>query len=1340
MAITNLLRTESFNDWRLKLNELSGSIGDPAGLTTAAMTYTGAINELKDLDVEFSGVKTFTDDVIVTADVEVDGDITMHVGELTLKDSIAGNTTLSMDAMTGDISSSGALTVDGLVTLNDNLNVAGNLTVDGTVTTINSEVVVVEDPVMTLGGSTVLTSDDNKDRGIEFNYYDGGHKTGFIGFNNATGEFKLIPDATNTGEVFTGPIGTLDANVEWNNILDKPDPTVTLNLLGDITGSAATTLTDLASGTINLTTAVTANSVDLGTHTVGNYIKRLTQSTGVTIVNPVGEGAEPTISIGQDVAPTAAVTFDDLTVNSANPIDAKIDRTNVNGIDNYLDRNSGSTQVVNADTEYAAGTVMTVLGTLDITDGNLVVGAGSGTLAVNTTYIELGDNGTIDPQDPDSGGIILNRGTGNPDVRLFWDETVKIWKLKELNDAGTTAINSRVLTTHSIKDILTGNTESGINVTYDENNDKANFNVDDFTITLSGDIGGSVTINDLGSATLSTTIQPNSVALGTDTTGNYVGNVTANASSGLTVSSGTGEGVTKTITVDSSVVRTTGAQTIAGDKMFDDNVTIGGDLTVTGDLITINSEVVQIADNILLLNSNVTGNPSENAGIEIERGTASNVSVLWNETTDKWTLTEDGSTFHNILTTSDTDEVLKFIDGDGTTISVSPNQSLKFSEGAGLNINFTDVTGPAFVLDIENTDRGSVQNIFKNVAVSGQGTIVADNNNDTLTFAGAGGIDVTTSTGSDTVTITHANTSSVTNLSSLNSNGNVIQDITFNFDTYGHVTGRNVVVTNLDSRYYTEAESDSRFANVTGDTFTGDVVVAKNRPWLTLDSPGTGDAGNEQAAGISLGESGNGSASLHLTYTGDGKGHIGMGTVTDAIPEFEVMELQYQTNVATFKATPTVLGNTVWHAGNDGAGSGLDADLLDGQSSAYYRNANNINAGTISDARLPATISSDITGSAASLTTARTISLSGDATGSVSFNGTSNVTIPVVIANNSHTHTSGNITDFTEAVQDVAGGMVSANTESGISVTYNDSAGKLNFDVDDFTITAGGVVTGSAVVSNLSNTAITLGFASGAVIDKAKQLETARTISLSGDATGSVSFNGTSNVTIPVVIANDSHSHTDYISSNSNDDVTGHTEWQDTYQARFGNSADMKIYHEGGVNYIDVLQDLYIRHNGENMASFHDDANCQFYHNGSKKFETNTAGTRTYGDMLTDGDITMGGNLTGVVNLYVAGTIFETSDISVKEDIEVIDDALDRVKQINGVTFTRSDLVSEDRQTGVIAQEVEEVLPEAVNTDEDGFKTVAYGNMVGLLIEAIKEQSETIDSLKSRIETLEGNS
>lgn len=78
---------------------------------------------------------------------------------------------------------------------------------------------------------------------------------------------------------------------------------------------------------------------------------------------------------------------------------------------------------------------------------------------------------------------------------------------------------------------------------------------------------------------------------------------------------------------------------------------------------------------------------------------------------------------------------------------------------------------------------------------------------------------------SGSVTLSHADTSSVGNISVNNSSGTVIQDIALTFDGYGHVIGASTSSVNLDGRYYTEAESDSRFVNVTGDTMTGDLTM-----------------------------------------------------------------------------------------------------------------------------------------------------------------------------------------------------------------------------------------------------------------------------------------------------------------------------------------------------------------------------------------------------------------------------------------------------------------------------------------------------------------------------------
>ena len=102
-------------------------------------------------------------------------------------------------------------------------------------------------------------------------------------------------------------------------------------------------------------------------------------------------------------------------------------------------------------------------------------------------------------------------------------------------------------------------------------------------------------------------------------------------------------------------------------------------------------------------------------------------------------------------------------------------------------------------------------------------------------------------------------------------------------------------------------------------------------------------------------------------------------------------------------------------------------------------------------------------------------------------------------------------------------------------------------------------------------------------------------------------------------------------------------------------------------------------------------------------------------------------------NILASGNITAFSDIKLKDNIEVIPNALDKVVQIRGVTFDRID-EEVPRQSGVIAQEVEKVLPEVVITNKNGIKSVAYGNLVGLLIESIKELKVEVNELKARLE------
>ena len=99
-------------------------------------------------------------------------------------------------------------------------------------------------------------------------------------------------------------------------------------------------------------------------------------------------------------------------------------------------------------------------------------------------------------------------------------------------------------------------------------------------------------------------------------------------------------------------------------------------------------------------------------------------------------------------------------------------------------------------------------------------------------------------------------------------------------------------------------------------------------------------------------------------------------------------------------------------------------------------------------------------------------------------------------------------------------------------------------------------------------------------------------------------------------------------------------------------------------------------------------------------------------------------NISNTGTITASGDITAFSDERLKSDIETIDNALDKVMNMRGVSYTKQ----AEKGIGVIAQEIEKVLPEVVTDGE--YKSVAYGNIVGVLIEAIKEQQKQIDELK----------
>lgn len=153
-------------------------------------------------------------------------------------------------------------------------------------------------------------------------------------------------------------------------------------------------------------------------------------------------------------------------------------------------------------------------------------------------------------------------------------------------------------------------------------------------IELSGDIVGEVNFDGTQNVVITTAIQPNSVALGTDTTGNYVAGVSGTTNQ-ITVTGSGSESAAVTIGLPDNVE-------VVG------NLQVGGNLNVVGTVNSVNTTQVNIVDNKINLNTSFTGVPTTDAGIRVERGDAADVEVLWNETDDKWTLTNDGTNYHHI--------------------------------------------------------------------------------------------------------------------------------------------------------------------------------------------------------------------------------------------------------------------------------------------------------------------------------------------------------------------------------------------------------------------------------------------------------------------------------------------------------------------------------------------------------------------------------------------------------------------------------------------------------------------------------------------------------------------
>ena len=179
----------------------------------------------------------------------------------------------------------------------------------------------------------------------------------------------------------------------------------------------------------------------------------------------------------------------------------------------------------------------------------------------------------------------------------------------------------------------------------------------------------------------------------------------------------------------------------------------------------------------------------------------------------------------------------------------------------------------------------------------------------------------------------------------------------------------------------------------------------------------------------------------------------------------------------------------------------------------------------------------------------------------------------------------------------------------------------------------------------------------------------------------------------------------------------------DNEKALFGAGNDLEIYHDESNSVIkdngtgklildtDGTAIEFQKQGLETIATFNTDGAVELYHDNSKKFETTSSGV----------------NITGIAT---ASQFDATSDVSLKENIEVIDEPITKLSELKGVTF---DWKAGGHSVGVIAQDVEKVLPTAVGGNKDQ-KTVNYNAIIGLLVESVKDQQKQIEELKSLLD------
>ena len=569
---------------------------------------------------------------------------------------------------------------------------------------------------------------------------------------------------------------------------------------------------------------------------------------------------------------------------------------------------SGSSQTLETDLTLGGNKTYTVQSgsTLDVSNGTLLLpGNASGVNTFSVSFLNVDGN-----QSSTGMGMRIDRAhigsSPTPYPAIQWRESQvgaskghRGWQIVGTNAAGSSSVTSDLVTFFNAEELFTNNVETGLLFEWDSTNQNFDVTLDNSTFALTGDVTGSVTQTAKGNVSIATTIAANSVALGTDTTGNYMSGISG-TSNEITVTHTPGEGSSATISLPDDV--TIGSDLIVTDTLSvlgnttlgngaGDTVSIPGSLTITGNLTvngtqtSLNVATLEVEDTLILAGSSLGSTEPATGGFGFETlpfagvhttaaaGVTGAHSIVYNFATDRWEA--DGS----LILSSATLGSPKIENNN-----YEANDNLNFIQGSGMSLT-TAKSGTSHNITYANNDKGSSQAIFKNVSGDSGTNAVADSNNDTLQILGGTALESAGDSGNDRITINHSNVGAgaASYGQTGAENGTYLKSITVN--AQGHVTA--VTSDNFNDVYVREDETSTvntanfvvrrdAARNINATTFTGALSgnVTGNVTGNVSGSSGstTGDAAS--ASTVYVTEANEDATFRRLVWhTGDGSGN-----------------------------------------------------------------------------------------------------------------------------------------------------------------------------------------------------------------------------------------------------------------------------------------------------------------------------------------------------------------------------------------------------------------------------------------------------------------------------------